>query len=138
LYPEVQEKLYNEIKERVGDGLLQFADISEMVYAFCIMYETLRLFPPIGTIGSKAIENELLLDTLIPKNTTIGPDFVGLHRNKKYWGGNCDEFDPSRFDNRGQNENDWHPIMNGKMKIPAKGAFMAFGEGATVCLGEFS
>jgi cytochrome P450 len=109
-----------------------------MIYTLCIMYETMRLYPVLGTVPNRPDKNEVLLGKyMIPKNTSIGPDMVSLHRNEKYWGDTCNDFDPSRFDNRnnGDSEN-WHTIMDGKIKIPVKGAFFAFGEGPRVCLGK--
>ena len=101
------------------------------------MYETMRLFPVLGTLPSMPTKNEMLLGKyFIPKNTSIGPDLVNLHRNEKYWGNQSDEFDPSRFDNRVPGPDNWHTIMDGRIRIPVKCAFLAFGDGPRACLGK--
>ena len=81
----------------------------------------------------------LLGKYVIPKNTCIGIDLVSLHKNEKYWGNSCYEFDPSRFDNRlphPDEANNWQTLMDGKLRIPEKGAYFAFGEGPRACLGR--
>ena len=135
---EVQEKFYNEIQSVCGRRPLEFKDVSDLIFGLCIMYETMRLFPVLGTLPRRPEQDELLLRKLwIPKGASIGPDLVSLHRNERYWGPTCNEFNPSRFDNRYTDSQGWHPIMDGKLKIPAKGAFIPFGEGPRNCLGSF-
>ena len=138
LHFEVQEELYKEIQTICGDHLPHFTDIPNMIYTLCVMYETMRLYPIVGTIPNRPQKDQVLLGKyIIPRNTSIGPDFVSLHRNEKYWGSTCDEFNPSRFDNRNPTTNtDWHSIMDGKIKIPVRGALLSFGDGARACLGS--
>lgn len=137
LHLEVQEELYREIQATCGDHCPGLSDIPNMIYALCIMYETMRLYPVLGTLPTMPANDEMLLGKyLIPKGTSIGPDLVNLHRNEKYWGENSGEFDPSRFDNRHPDSENWHAIMDGKIKIPVKGAFFAFGDGPRACLGK--
>jgi cytochrome P450 len=140
MHSTVQERLQTEIQEMCGNRLPSFTDIPSMAYALCIMYETMRLFPVLGSIPHRTEGDEMLFGKhLIPKNTCIGLDLVSLHRNEKYWGNTGDEFNPSRFDNRvqgGKQEGEeWHTLMDGKIKIPLKGAFFPFGEGPRACLG---
>jgi cytochrome P450 len=101
------------------------------------MYEIMRLFPVLGTLPRQPNKDELLLGKYwIPKGASIGPDLVSLHRNDKYWGSTCNQFDPSRFDNRNKPDEGWHSIMDGKLRIPVKGAFIPFGDGPRNCLGN--
>lgn len=64
---------------------------------------------------------------------------VNTQRNEKYWGDKADEFIPSRFDNRnpGSESNNSRTVtyMDGKIKLPAKGTFIIFGDGPRACLG---
>src|SRR5947207_939243 len=113
LHSEVQQKLYEEIQTCCGNRQPSLWDIPDMIYTLCIMYETMRLFPVLGTLPSMPTDDEMLLGKyFIPKNTSIGPDLVNLHRNEKYWGNQSDEFDPSRFDNRVPGPDNWHTIMD--------------------------
>jgi cytochrome P450 family 709 len=137
MHPEVQEKAYEEIKAtRNGRPLL--SDIPQMIYSLCIMYETVRLFPVSGLLPRRTVEEVTIGKYRIPKDTSIGPDLINLHRNEKYWGEDCNEFNPSRFDNRVSKvkagDGGWQTSADGKIRIP-KGAFMSFGDGPRVCLG---
>jgi hypothetical protein len=137
LHPEVQEKLYAEVQNVCGDRVPQLEDMSNLIYALCIMYETMRLFPVLGTVANRTEKDEILLGKhLILKNTSIGPDMVSLHRNEKYWGPTCNQFNPSRLDNREKSSDEgWFTMVDEKIKVPVKGAFWPFGEGPRVCLG---
>lgn len=119
-----------------GGSIPQFADIHEMVYAWCVMYETLHLFPVVSFITTKATEEVLFGSIRIAKNTVAALDLVSLHRHEKYCGQGCSEFDPSRFDNRNSTGHDWHTMMDGKLKIPTKGIFSPFGDGPRVYLSK--
>ncbi len=140
MHHDVQEKMYTEIKATCDGRPPLLTDIPNLVYTLCVMYETIRLFPVSGFLPRRTFKDELLLGKHhIPKDTSIGPDLVSIHRNETYWGNTCNEFDPSRFDNRNPNrdtEKTWYITADGKIKFPVRGAFIPFGEGARVCLGN--
>jgi cytochrome P450 len=139
IHPQIQDTLYQEIQEICGNQLPSFTDIPNMTYCMCVMYEVMRIFPVLGNLPIRTEEDQMLIGKhLIPKNTCVGIDLVSLHKNEKYWGPNCYEFDPSRFDNRTLPQHEvqnWQTLMDGKLKIPEKGAYFAFGEGPRACLG---
>lgn len=143
MHPSVQDEMYKEIQEICGNKPPSFAEVPSMIYTLCVAYESMRLFPVVGTLPHRTENDQVLLGKhFIPKNTCIGPDMVALGRNGTYWGDTCDEFNPSRFDNRHPEDHakppaDWTTIMDGKIKTPMKGAFFAFGEGPRVCLGNY-
>lgn len=141
IHPKVQDNLYQEIQQTCGNESPSFTDVPNLVYTMCVMYEVMRIFPVLGTLPTRTEEDQLLLGKhLIPKNTCVGIDLVNLHKNEKYWGPTCHEFDPSRFDNRILHDDEaqeWQTFMDGKLRIPAKGAFFAFGEGPRACLGTY-
>lgn len=50
-----QEKVYKETIEVVGaDGPVKIEHLSDLKYTIMVIYETLRLFPPIKYVGRKA------------------------------------------------------------------------------------
>jgi len=140
IHPEVQDSLYQEVQQTCGNKLPSFTDVPNLIYTMCIMYEVMRIFPVLGTLPTRTAEDQILLgEHLIPRNTCVGIDLVSLHRNEKYWGPTCNKFDPSRFDNRtlpAEEAQNWQTLMDGKLKIPEKGAYFAFGEGPRACLGK--
>ena len=139
LHPDVQEQLFQEIQSVCGDRSPLFTDLPNLVYALCIMYETMRLHPVLGFTSSTVASDhdEMILGKYpIPKNAHLGIDIYNLHRNEKYWGNNANDFDPGRFDNRNTHikESPWYSV-DGKIKIPSRGAFLGFSDGPRACLG---
>jgi cytochrome P450 len=138
LHPTVQTDLYTEIQSVCGDRLPEFSDLTKLVYALCIMYETMRLHPVIGSLSLTVASNHdesLLGKYTVPKDTFLGLDLYSTHRNEKYWGETANEFNPSRFDNR--EGNDGRYSADEKTKMPVRGAFFGFFEGPRACLGMF-
>lgn len=71
----------------------------DMPYLTSLIYECLRLFPPIGQlINRKAAETALLGgDVVIPKGTYVGYHCYSTNRCPTAWGPTADKFDPGRF-----------------------------------------
>src|SRR5271169_178132 len=134
MHQDIQEQVHDEIKATCSQRAPSLADIPRMILPLCVMYETIRLFPIFGDLPSRTSKEQVLLGRhIIPPNTAVGIDMVNLHRNERYWGKSCNEFDPTRFDNRHPN-NGWY-TTDEKIKIPVRGAFVAFGEGPRMCIG---
>jgi cytochrome P450 len=145
LHPSIQNTLFSEIQTTCGDRIPTYDDFSNFVYPLCVMFETLRLFPPVVGIPKCTINGEqtLLGKYFIPKNATVMYDVINLHRNIKYWGDDAELFNPSRFDGRKSLEkgvdkdtgDDSPGATYEKIKMPKRGAFIPFSEGARSCLG---
>jgi cytochrome P450 family 709 len=127
-HPEVQDTLYDEIHRVCGDNVPRFTDLPDLVYMLCLIYETLRLFPVVGSLPHLVQTEQILLEKhQIPQGTVISVDFVNIQRNEKLWGEDSNEFDPSR----------WLEGNERKMIIPARGAFIGFSDGPRACLGSY-
>lgn len=100
IHSQVQEKLYNELVEILGDNF-DFDNrelISKCEYLDKVARENLRLFPIVPIILRESSENfEIEPDVEIPKGIVFIINFFALHRNKKYWGEDADKFNPERF-----------------------------------------
>ncbi|XP_055923180.1 cytochrome P450 4d2-like [Eupeodes corollae] len=73
-HPEVQKKLFEEVKELFGADLdkpITYRDIHGMKYMNCVIKESLRLFPPIPAIGRFIREDLELYNCTIPANTNV-------------------------------------------------------------------
>lgn len=61
LYPEVQEKVYQEAIEVLGpNGSIEYKDLTNLKYIERCIYETLRLFP-IGPATARNLEENIEL-----------------------------------------------------------------------------
>ncbi|VDC06284.1 unnamed protein product [Peniophora sp. CBMAI 1063] len=129
LYPDKQEKLYQNVKEVTMDlgRTPAYDDISKLTYPLAVLYETLRFRPPVLSI-QKYSEQDTLLKVQnaeggttalpVPQGTPINIHVPGLHNNPRYWE-NPSEFIPERF-----------------LADYNKDAFIAFSAGARACIGR--
>lgn len=124
LYPDVQEKAYNEIITVCGvdADYYDFEAVSKLKYLECIFKETMRLYPILPVIARTATADIELENHRIPKDTMILIDIYKAHKNQTFWGTNVDQFDPDRFLENGDNR---HPC-----------AYLPFSSGQRICLGN--
>ncbi|CAL1678463.1 unnamed protein product [Lasius platythorax] len=100
-YPDIQEKVYKELREIYGtktpkSAPIKYEDLQHMDYLDRVIKETLRLFPTVPIIGRRLTEDVIIGEVILPKNTNVVMQFMTLHRNEKYWP-NPLVFDPDRF-----------------------------------------
>lgn len=110
-YPEHQQKLYDEIKEidlNNPDSVFR----SPWLNAF--LSETLRLYPSAWIVSRKNVQEDIIDDQRMPKNTTIFVSIFGMHRDPIFWE-NPEKFDPNRFIDAEQNPS-YHPYGIGPRK----------------------
>ncbi|KAH0980691.1 hypothetical protein GBA52_007868 [Prunus armeniaca] len=89
-----------------------------------VIQETLRLYAPSMFVGREALDDIELNGIRIPKRTNILIPIPILHRLPDIWGPDALDFNPKRFE---------HGIL-GACKFPQ--AYMPFGVGARICLGQ--
>ncbi|XP_043285788.1 uncharacterized protein [Venturia canescens] len=100
-YPEIQEKVYEELCEIYGDEVasdrvIQSEDLARMVYLERVIKETLRLFPIAPIIIRKIQEDLDLNGRTLPRGTSIALALLKVHRCEKIWPDPL-KFDPDRF-----------------------------------------
>lgn len=84
-----------------------------------VVLETLRLFPPVGVFGRRALAADNLAGYPIKKGQIVSAAPYVLHRHPGYWT-NPEGFDPDRF-----------------LQEPIKGAFLPFAAGPRQCIGNY-
>ena len=89
-----------------------------------VLLETLRLYGPAIILSRKASKEMKLGNLTIPKDTHITIPPAIIHRNKKYWGEDANEFNPMRFAKGVKNAAE-HP-----------NALIAFSIGPRACIGQ--
>jgi len=92
---------------------------SQAVLVRNVIEETMRLYPPAWVMDRVSLEGDQVLDYKLPKGTIWVIYIRGMHRNPEYWD-QPDQFIPNRWND---------PNLN-------KEAYMPFGAGPRLCIGE--
>ena len=89
-----------------------------------ILNEVLRLYPPAAVV-SRLVQNETKLEKLsFPAGVMLSFPIILIHRDKKLWGDDANEFNPDRF-------------AEGVSKATQNQAgFFPFGWGPRICIGQ--
>jgi cytochrome P450 len=90
-HPDVEERLATEVRTVVGNRLPTFDDLQHLPYAHWIVQESMRLYPPVYTIGREALQGCEVGGHYVPKGTTILMNQWIVHRDGRFF----DE--PERF-----------------------------------------
>ncbi|MEL4308573.1 cytochrome P450 [Joostella sp. CR20] len=102
-HPEIQEKLYREIKDITIDEDQIAAVFKELPYVKACIEEAMRLYPPVYVIDRVAIEDDEVEGHIFKKDTLVLLSIYELHRAENFWK-NPDEFNPDRFLNTDKKE----------------------------------
>ena len=92
---DVQQKLFEEIEEFVGDDMT-IDTFNKMPYLERVLKESLRLYPPAPIILRTFTEDLQHNGELFKKGTSIDFFFYDLHRDPEYFP-DPEKFDPDRF-----------------------------------------
>lgn len=113
---DCQNKLRESLKKEGADS----------EYLGWVINESLRMYPPVSAGAHRMLETDLAIDSVpggvvIKKGAFINTPLYTIHRLKKYWGDDADEFRPERW----ARQADFHPCQ-----------YMPFGAGLRTCLGK--
>ncbi|XP_021744182.1 cytochrome P450 77A2-like [Chenopodium quinoa] len=124
--PEIQERMYNEIRSTVGTRPVEEADLDKMPYLHAFVKELLRKHPPTYFSLTHAVTEPATLGGYhIPTGCNVELFLPGISEDPKLWK-NPENFDPERFLTGGEDA-DITGVREVKM-IP-------FGAGRRVCPG---
>lgn len=121
MHPEMQEKVFQEVRSVGGDGELSYEDVAELTYTEMVLKETLRLFPPAPLVARLIKEPTKVRNATLPPSTICMVPIYKLHRSRLIWGDDAGLFDPERFS----------PERSGDAD---KYYFMPFAAGARNCI----
>nr|BAN20360.1 cytochromeP450 [Riptortus pedestris] len=97
-HPEIQEKAYNEVSSILeNDENVKMEQLNQMKYLERVIKESLRMYPPVPTIG-RYFSKDIALPSgyTIPAGTEVEIGIMLLHRDEQYFE-NPNVFDPDRF-----------------------------------------
>lgn len=120
--PGERDKLEQELDEVLGGRPPTMADLPRLPFTLQVFRETMRLYPPAYVIARRALRDVTIGGHAIKKNQLLVIDIVGMHRREVYFE-DANRFDPGRFS----------PECEKRQK---KGAYMPFGGGARICIGN--
>lgn len=99
-HPDIQKRVYAEQKQIFGDAKRSatFSDTIQMNYLERVIFETLRMYPPVPVIAREVHENISLksLPYTIPAGSTVVIGTMKLHRRSDIYE-NPNEFNPDNF-----------------------------------------
>nr|ACZ97414.1 cytochrome P450 CYP4G48 [Zygaena filipendulae] len=100
VHQDIQEKVYQELYEIFGtsDRPVTFGDTLRMKYLERVIFESLRMYPPVPIIARK-LKRDVKIATnnyVLPAGSTIVIGTLKLHRDPKYYK-NPNVFNPDNF-----------------------------------------
>nr|QWK52320.1 cytochrome P450 77A7 [Isatis tinctoria] len=124
--PDIQSRLYDEIKSTVGDRAVEEKDVDKMVFLQGVVKEILRRHPPTYfTLSHGVTEATTLSGYSIPVGVNVEFYLPGISEDPKIWS-DPKKFDPNRFVS-GREDADMTGVAGVKM--------MPFGAGRRICPG---
>jgi cytochrome P450 len=120
-HPEVEQKLYTELKKVLGERPPTAEDLPRLPYTERVVKESLRLYPPASAILRLAVEESEIGGYTIPKNSSIGMSAWVTHHDPRFFP-DPEKCDPDRWTDEFQRS------------LP-RFAFFPFGGGPRVCIG---
>ncbi|MBL4624153.1 MAG: cytochrome P450 [Flavobacteriales bacterium] len=120
--PEKQQKFHEEL-DRVLEGKMPLMEhVPQLEYTLQIIYEAMRLYPPAWIVARRAINEDVIGEYPIEKDSNVLICPYSVHRNPAIWE-QAEEFLPERFEKE-------------KMKEIDKFAYFPFGGGPRMCVGN--
>lgn len=118
LYPEVQDRVRDEIKTVAGEAPLTLDAVQKMPLLQAHVRETLRLYPAGALFARDATDTTEVGGVTFKKGDVIMFPVYSLHRNELLWE-DADRYRPDRFINRRY----------------SRGQYIPFGDGPRICIG---
>jgi cytochrome P450 len=121
-YPDIERKLYDEIELVLGNRIPTADDIPKLQYTEMVLRESMRLYPPVWTIGRRVENDYSVGEYTIPAGSSILMSQYVMHHDPKYYE-KPEEFNPDRWTD------------DFKTQLP-RFSYFPFGGGIRGCIGE--
>jgi cytochrome P450 len=121
-HPEAYARLADEADRVLSGRTPTFEDLPRLPYATQVLKESMRLYPPAYMMGRRAERGFSLGGHPVAAGTTLFVNIFGMHHRAEYFA-EPERFVPERF------------APEAEKAIP-RGAFLPFGGGARVCIGN--
>ncbi|CAH1402047.1 unnamed protein product [Nezara viridula] len=123
VHQDVQEKVYAEVMEVLGDSKPTYQSLMNFKYLERVIKETMRLYPSVPYIGRRLKKDMPITDGhIVPKDSDVAVFIYDHHRNPENFP-DPEKFDPDRF--LPENIAKRHPY-----------AYIPFSAGSRNCIGQ--
>ncbi|KAG9447966.1 hypothetical protein H6P81_014094 [Aristolochia fimbriata] len=124
MYPTWQEAARKEVMELCGKEVPDFETINRLKTVTMILYEVLRLYPPVTGLFRYSPEGIDVGGISFPAGGEFFLPIVMIHHDPECWGEDAEQFNPGRF-------------SEGVSKASkTQNVFFPFGGGPRICLGQ--
>ncbi|KAI0163833.1 Dit2 protein [Xylariaceae sp. FL1272] len=130
--PELQSQVRAEVFALPPGARMQPDALASLPLLMAVIFETLRVYPPLSQIMNKRTAKDVILgdDILLRAGTFTGYNGYSTNRNRDFWGVDADEFRPSRW---GETVEDANALFR---RATSKAEFITFHGGKRACLGQ--
>lgn len=120
-HPQAEEQLHAEVDAALGDDLPRTGHLPDLPYTRAVLSESMRLYPPVWSMGRVPVEDVELGGRRIPRGSILLASQWLVHRDPRWWP-EPTAFRPERW-------------LGGQTARP-RGAYLPFGAGRRICIGE--
>lgn len=98
IHPNVQDRLYEEIRTTVTDyDCIDYDTLTKLDYMDCVLKESMRLLGITHVMLRQTEADVQLTECIVPKGTVLVMSIKKMHSDVNIWGPTANEFDPDRF-----------------------------------------
>uniref|UniRef100_A0A182P4I7 Uncharacterized protein n=1 Tax=Anopheles epiroticus TaxID=199890 RepID=A0A182P4I7_9DIPT len=97
MYPDWQERVYQEIMDVAPSGPISYDDLSKLTCMEMFLKETIRLLPITGLVARAPVKEVQAQHITVPSGAIVLIPLLKMHRDKAIWGPDAEQFNPDNF-----------------------------------------